>query len=118
MTHADDPATQEDIKRLVDMWRMQDPRHMGLIDKRDLTHLVRVALEHGEISASKAAELLGLSLEEVRALTRHWAKERDDREAHSLLKCAHCQVVTPHETWRIAGEFRGRCRFCGMTQDV
>ena len=39
-----------------------DARHLCLVDRRDLWHLVAVAYAADEISASKAAELLGVPI--------------------------------------------------------
>mgnify|MGYP001595564434 FL=1 len=43
-----------------------------MIEQSDLYYLVKVALEHKEISSSKASNLLGLPLEDLRVLQNEW----------------------------------------------
>lgn len=45
-----------------------------LVESRDLRMLVEIALLREEITSSKAAELLGLSLEDIRVLLASWVK--------------------------------------------
>jgi predicted HTH domain antitoxin len=47
-------------------------RDYSMIDRRDLFFLVKTALIHEEITLSRAAELLGLPLEEIRVLGNYW----------------------------------------------
>lgn len=67
------PQTLNDrlVKAIVDLSAI----HMTLIDRRDLTLLVRAALDAEAISSSKARELLGLSVEDGRVLFAHWEKK-------------------------------------------
>lgn len=46
-----------------------------LIEKRDLYFLVQVALLNEEITVSKASELLGIPLEDMRSIMAGWLKE-------------------------------------------
>jgi hypothetical protein len=46
-----------------------------LIDRGDLYYLTKIALLHNEITLSKAHELLGLPLEDMRVLAHEWSKD-------------------------------------------
>lgn len=47
------------------------------VDMSDLMFLIKSALKHEEITISRAAELLGMSTDDVRALTDKWCVEDD-----------------------------------------
>ena len=53
-------------------------RELTLIDRRDLFFLVKVAFLWEEITTSKAAELLGLPLEDFREMSRRWVCDARD----------------------------------------
>lgn len=59
---------------LPDALRSQEPEHLSSADFHEdrLSGLVRSALELGEISLGRAAEVLGISLKELRALSGSW----------------------------------------------
>jgi hypothetical protein len=52
-------------------------KRFTMIERNDLYLLARVAFLHEEISMGKAAELLGIPLEDFRHIAAGWAKEQD-----------------------------------------
>jgi predicted HTH domain antitoxin len=50
-------------------------KEYAMIDRRDLFSLVKVALTNEEITMSKASELLGLPLVEMRCIANYWVEE-------------------------------------------
>lgn len=61
---------------LVKSMLQLDARYLTLVDRRDLWHLIKVSWWYTEISDSKAAELLGIPLSEVRPILDAWDKEK------------------------------------------
>ncbi len=75
----DEPAAlAEDAFRasLPEGARAGEPEHLSPLDFREdrLSFLVRRAVEQGEISLGRGAEILGLSLEEMRDLASSWVE--------------------------------------------
>ena len=50
-------------------------KEYAMIDRRDLFALVKIALLCEEITMTKAAELLGLPLVEMRCIANYWSEE-------------------------------------------
>ena len=72
------PITSEDVQRALDEWhRSGEPADLSEHDFDDrLLRLVRRALDGERISLGRAAEILGLTRDEMRQQVRQWAGER------------------------------------------
>jgi hypothetical protein len=55
--------------------------HMSMVDRRDLTMMVRCTYLYGELSLAKVCDLLGLSPAEGRLLCGRWHKDEAMSEA-------------------------------------
>jgi Zn-dependent peptidase ImmA (M78 family)/DNA-binding XRE family transcriptional regulator len=62
---------------LADSMPLREPEGLGNLDfcEERFSRLIRAALEKGEISISRAAQLLRLSIEETRSLRQSWLEE-------------------------------------------
>ena len=76
LSRADEPVTPEHqlIVSMPDALRSQEPDHLSSSDFHEdrLSGLVRSALESGEISFGRGAEILGISLKALRTLSSSW----------------------------------------------
>ncbi len=77
LSKADEPAALSDSEFMTaapEVLRGREPDHLSAADFREdrLAGLVRRAVEAGEISLGRGAEVLGLSLIEMRALSASW----------------------------------------------
>lgn len=76
-------------KDIAEAMHQQSSRHLSLIDRRDLWHLVENAYRNTAISASKACELIGVPLGHARHILEEWEKTKanccEDPELESVL---------------------------------
>jgi hypothetical protein len=69
MKNKEKPETIEAMRKaFVDVMT----KDYTMIERGDLYYLTKMALKYDEISLSKASELLGLPLEDVRVLACEW----------------------------------------------
>ncbi len=62
--------------QLAEAFLQFDARHLCLIDRRDLWHLVENAYRNTAISGSKACELIGVPIGHARHILEEWEKKR------------------------------------------
>ena len=55
-------------------------KQFTMVERRDLYFLVQVAFLNEEITLSRAAELLGIPLEDMRSITAGWVKEPEKHD--------------------------------------
>ena len=66
-----------------------------ILHKKDLTFLIKTAILHQEITMSKGAELLGLSVREMDALAHFWMEEKATRTQPTIIKNLPQEMSNP-----------------------
>jgi hypothetical protein len=79
LSKSDEPSAlsgAEFVTAAPEALRGREPDHLSAGDFREdrLAALVRRAIEAGEISLGRGAEILGISLEEMRAISASWVE--------------------------------------------